>query len=401
MLPWTWTCPNASSASSSSCLFTPSAVPTPTADPHSSWHVAYSALCDPETAAKSAPLRTFLTAPENLAVLSHPWKPFPEPSTAEKNKFDTKTAPVSITPVKNAHYSLDEIKEDSLWLSKQANISEYVALCMVVQEWQSRPAIQLLSGLTEEEALSVQEAAGFSNLGASTFVPSSSILANPSTLGLQSDAQFDSSDQRRLRILEIYHSTCAAILRVSQLLMAWGCARDLRSKTAYGREYRVCDDWLEQLGQAIAVEQNRSEGTPSTAAGLDKCIRALKARLDALNEGFKWDISELIQEQAYTQWLNAQTTELVHILHIALVHADLTTKGFVPAGTVEEWFSTISETAFFRDFPAVSPLIVSPNPNGMLIRSAVDPDSAAPHSIDPGAYLTDFACRPEDTSRHR
>ncbi|KAF2251158.1 hypothetical protein BU26DRAFT_539615 [Trematosphaeria pertusa] len=319
-----------------------------------SWDVAYNALCDPDTASKSAPLRSFLTAEEHLEILSRPWKPFPDPSPAEKNKFEAKTAPISVTPSQDGPYDINEIKEDSLWLSKEAKISEHAALRLVVQEWQSRPAMQLLSGLTEEEALSVQEAAGFSNLGASTFVPSSSILANPSTLGMPSESQFDSSDQRRLRIADIYHSTCASILRVSQLLMSWGCAKHLRSKTAYGRDYRVADDWLEQLGQAIAVKQNQKESASSGAAGLNKCIRAVKARLDSLNDGYTWSVPESIQEAASEKWLTTQTAELLHILHIALIHADLVTNDFVPAATVEEWFSTVSETGFFRDFPAMS-----------------------------------------------
>ena len=90
----------------------------------SSWDVAYNALCDPKTASKSVPLRNFLSAEENLNILSRPWRPFAEPSTEAKNRFETRTAPVNVTPSNNGGYNLDEIKEDTLWLSKQANISE-------------------------------------------------------------------------------------------------------------------------------------------------------------------------------------------------------------------------------------------------------------------------------------
>ncbi|KAF1962309.1 nucleoporin-like protein, partial [Byssothecium circinans] len=321
-----------------------------------SWDVAYNALCDPKTASKSAPLRNFLSAEENLDMLSRPWRPFPEPSAQEKNKLETKTAPAHITPSPSGHYKLDEIKEDCLWLSQEVKISEHAALRLVVQEWQSRPSVQLLSGLTEEEALSVQDAAGFSNLGASTFMPNSSIIGNPSALGPQTDAHFNSSDQRRLRIIDIYYSTCTSILRISQLLMAWAGARDLRRTTpnAYPNDYRVSEDWLEQIGQAIVVKQNQKEATPSDAAALDKCIRAMKARLHALDTGFPWNVSDSILEAASVRWVNAQTTELVHLLHIALLHADITTKDYLPTPTIEGWFTVISETGFFRDFPTVT-----------------------------------------------
>lgn len=383
-------------------MFTPLPLPIDrTTDRRSSWDVAYNALCDPTTASKSKPLRDFLTTEENLSTLSQPWKPFPEPSSQEKTKFETKTAPINITPAQNEHYNLDEIKEDSLWLSNAANISEYAALRLVVQEWQNRPIIQLLSGLTEEEALSVQEAAGFSNLGASTFVPNSSILANPSTLGLQPDALFDSTDQRRLRIIDIYHSTCASILRISQLLIIWGCAKELRSKTAYGHDYRVSEDWLEQLGQAIAVKQNQKEAAPSATPALDKSIRAIRAKLDSLNNDSTWAVSESIYDAAHSAWLTSQTTELVHILHITLIHADLTTKSFVPAATINEWFETMAQAGFFSTFPAKTagqlPLIPLIQMFTSLISVAVlkihlifdDLDSGRHTSWDHSSYILD------------
>ncbi|KAJ4305565.1 hypothetical protein N0V90_001096 [Kalmusia sp. IMI 367209] len=321
-----------------------------------SWDIAYNALCDPATASESVPLREFLNAEENIAVLSKPWTPFPSPSPQEKTKFESATAPISVTPAQGDHYNLDEIKEDSLWLAKEAQISEYAALRLAVQEWQSRPTIQLLSGLTEEEVLSVQEAAGLNSLGASTFVANSSILGNPTVLGMQTASQFDSPDQRRLRLIGIYFSTCAAILRVSQMLMAWGAARDLRNATtAYPPDYRVCDDRFEQLGQAIAVKQNSKEGSTSEAPGLDRCIDAVKGKLDALDQGCSWNLPDSIQDEVKRLWSLGQTTQLVHILHMALFHADLNTKGFVPASTVEAWFSTLSEVGFFVDFPAVVP----------------------------------------------
>lgn len=296
-----------------------------------------------------------MSVEENLNVLSKPWQPFAEPSPQQKSKYETCVAPANITPSHNGAYNLDEIKEDTLWLSKQANISEYQALRLVVQEWQSRPATQLLSGLTEEEVLSVQEAAGWSNLGASTFAPNSSILGNPSSIHQQSDAHFDSPDQRRLRIVDIYYSARASILRISQLLLTWGSARDLRKKSFYPNDYRVCHDSLEQMGQAIAVKQNQKEANTSANSALDKCIRAIKIGLEAMDTGFTWDMSESVQEAAEARWLQGQTTELLHLLHISLVHADLISKDHIPAATIEEWFSTVSATGFFRDFPILIP----------------------------------------------
>jgi nuclear pore complex protein Nup188 len=321
------------------------------ADLTSTWDIAYRALCDPETASKSETLRAFLTANENTQILSRPWKPFPDPSAQEKSKFESKTAPISVTPSPNGHYNLDEIKEDSLWLSKEAQISEYTAMQLVAQEWQSRPTVQLLSGLTEEEALSVQEAAGIANLGASTFAPNSSILATPLASRV---TQFDTQDQRRLRIIEIYHSTCASIIRISQLLVSWASVSQLRSQTIYGNDYyTVCAGWLQELGHAVTAAQGGGNTANSGAKALDECRQAAQQRCSSLEGGYGWNVSESIIEAASERWVVAQTTELLHILHLALAHADVNIKGFVPAATIEDWLKFFLQCGFFREFPAV------------------------------------------------
>jgi nuclear pore complex protein Nup188 len=316
------------------------------------WDIAYRALCDPETASQSDALRAFLTAPENTQILTRPWAPFADPSQQEKSKFESKTAPISVTPSSNGHYSLDEIKEDSLWLSKEAQISEYAALQLVAQEWQSRPTTQLLSGLTEEEAISVQEAAGVANLGASTFAPNSSILSTPHSAKV---TQFDTQDQRRLRIIEIYHSTCASIIRISQLLVSWGSVSQLRSQTIYGSDYHaVGAGWIEEHGQRIAAAQSRGVATAPGTNALDECLQAAQRRCAALEGGYEWNVSESIMEAASERWVVAQTTEFLHILHLALAHADINTKGFVSAATVGDWLKFFMQRGFFREFPIVS-----------------------------------------------
>ncbi|KAF2185728.1 hypothetical protein K469DRAFT_631610 [Zopfia rhizophila CBS 207.26] len=311
-----------------------------------SWEAAYAALCDPESASKSAPLRAFLTAESSVEILSKPWKPFTPASQSERNKFDTATAPIHVTP--NGDYSIEDIKADSLWLSQQAQISEYSALRLAMLEWQARPAAQLLSGLTEEEALSVQEAAGISNLGASTFVTNSSIIGAPSSLSLQSGSQFDSPEQRKLRLISIFHSTRVSILRVSQLLICWSAAKDLRPQ--YGDTYRVCEDWLEELGRTIAEKQRSKSPTQQEPEFLDQCIQNMKTILAGMDDGYTWDVPESVQEAAEEEWRTSQATEAVHTLHIALVHADLFTQKFVHADTIHEWFITLANRNFFLDF---------------------------------------------------
>lgn len=311
-----------------------------------SWEAAYVALCDPETASKSAALLGFLRDPANVEILSKPWQPFPPASQSERNKFEGKVAPINVTPNSEAGYSISEIKDDSLWLSKLANISEFAALRLVLLEWQNRPTVQLLSGLTEEEALSVHDAAGLANLGASTFIPNASIVTAPSGTP---DSQFDNADQRKLRILGTYLSTRISILRTSQLLVAWGAAPRLRD--SYGPDYRVCGDWFEELGKEIATKQR---GTAGDSEALDQCIQAADARWNTMEDGLTWEVPEAIQDATVELWLTAHVTESIHLLHLAILHTDLLTEKFPTAQTVERWFTTMSGKNFFHNLTLVS-----------------------------------------------
>jgi nuclear pore complex protein Nup188 len=274
-----------------------------------------------------------------MEMLSRPWQPFPGPSAQEKSKFEAKTAPVSVTPSPSGHYKIDEIREDALWLSQQARISEHAALRLVVIEWQSRPAVQILSGLTQEEALSVRDAAGLSSLSASTLLPNSSIVTAPSSLP---DTHFDSADQRKLRLIGVYHTTCASILRVSQLLISWATAPG--TQPTHGPSYRVYQPWLEHLGYALTIKQKGNSASP-----LESCLDAVKGRVSILQAGFTWNVPDTIQEAAVESWVTAQFTALVHILHIALLHADLFTPKFVSAPAIRQWFDLAQEQAFFMN----------------------------------------------------
>jgi len=198
----------------------------------------------------------------------------------------------------------------------------------------------MLSGLTEEEA------AGIANLGASTFAPNSSILTSP--LAARA-SRFDTQDQRRLRIIETYYSACASIIRISQLLVSGGALEQLRTQTAYDKHYHnLRVGWIEELGQSLATAQNKG------ASALDECLGAVQKRCEALAGGLTWSVAESTAEHAWEKCVVAHTTELLHLLHLSLAHADLITNGFVPAATLEDWLKFFMRNSFFADFPTVS-----------------------------------------------
>lgn len=182
-------------------------------------------------------------------------------------------------------------------------------------------------------------------------MPNSSILTRPRASTI---VNTNSESQRRLHVLDVYHSACASIIRVGQLLVSWGCASHLRSQTIYGNDYvTIGAGWIEELGQAITVAQSGAS-TSTGAKALDECLAAVRQRCDTLEGGYQWEVDDEIMEAAWERWVVAQTTELLHILHLALVHADLVVRGFVPAATIEEWLTTFMARSFFREFPTVT-----------------------------------------------
>ncbi|KAF2087317.1 hypothetical protein K490DRAFT_42356 [Saccharata proteae CBS 121410] len=300
-----------------------------------SWKDAFQTLCDFDPATENEPLRQFLTDDSSVAVLSRPLKPFGASTPQSKSSFETKTAAINVTPSDNGQYDITQIKEDSLWLSKETKIDEVAALRVVVLEWQTRPAAQLLSGFTEEETLSVQDAAGGANLGSSTFLPNASILAATAQGIEQTFATFASTDQRRLRLLKIHLSERAHILKINDLLIRLA-AKNSNKTSGTGAS------WLDEASKKLWETQRTAETTGGYVA-------AIRNRLDGLAEGSGWNVAEEISEEVEESWSLTQLTEAVQILQIFFTIVDADSE--VPkSDAVLAWFEFANSYRFFNQF---------------------------------------------------
>ncbi|KAF2816899.1 uncharacterized protein BDZ99DRAFT_492828 [Mytilinidion resinicola] len=322
-----------------------------------SWKAVYAALCDPGTVDQNQVLRSFLTDRTSVLILSHPLAPYKGPSSGAKGKFETETAAINVTPSPNGHYKIDEIKEDALWLSGVAQIDEVSALRTVVLEWQIRPTLQLLNGFTEEEAISVQDAAGSSNLGASTFWANSSILAAPVGANAQSASLFNSREQRQLRLLDLHLSEKAHILRVSQILICRAAPEDLRSikhtqqRSSSGKTTSK-RTWVEEVGETILQLQRKARESASPQQDpLIAYVDAIQSRMEAMGQGSKWEIPESIQPTAEEKWNTYQVVEIVHILHLLFIHVDIFTENLPTGDAALKWFRFMDTWSFFAQIP--------------------------------------------------
>lgn len=113
----------------------------------------------------------FLASPHAARILSipqlltSPVPILPKPSSQASTDFESRTAAINVTSSPGAPYSLDEIKEDSSWLSRRLDLDEIECLRIALLEWQTRPIAQLRDGLSETEAASLRDALGSEDYG--------------------------------------------------------------------------------------------------------------------------------------------------------------------------------------------------------------------------------------------
>lgn len=107
-----------------------------------------------------------LTSPTSIDSLASCYSPFPPPSAASKTDFEKRTAAINFTaadqPNNNGTESGDvlpgiaELKDAALVFSRSLDIDEVGALRIVVLEYQTRPATNLMAS----DASSIQGAQG-------------------------------------------------------------------------------------------------------------------------------------------------------------------------------------------------------------------------------------------------
>ncbi|TKA76046.1 hypothetical protein B0A49_01281, partial [Cryomyces minteri] len=319
-----------------------------------SWETAYDVILDHEGARQSAVLKSFLSDDTSVEILRQPWDPFQQPSTQSKSSFETKTAAIHVTPSENGHYNINEIKEDALWLSKETKIDEVAALRITILEWQGRPTAQLRSGFTEEEAISIQDVAGASTLGASTFMPKSSLLAAPQKVSSQDAIPFSSLEQRRLRLLQLYLSERLHILKVGEAVIVTAMADEKDVASGASNDETVVPSWIRELGRALIEFHATDSSTAKKPSFLSHGVRALQVRLDNLDNGSGWCSAEAGNLEVEDVWAQNQITETVLIMRLLFIHIDAPS-GFASSAVILAWYRFIHKYDFFSNFQPTNP----------------------------------------------
>ena len=325
-----------------------------------SWKNTYVALSQLGGERDNGTLKRHLTDPQTIEILARSFSPYSAPTSQTKASFETKTSAINVTPSPHAHYDIKEIKDDTLWLSKETNIDEVAALRITLLEWQTRSAVQLLRGSPGDQATNLTGARGINQLQASFFDPGSSLLAKSSFLG-ESEPSFDDNKARRQRLLETYLSERRYILKTSEYVTFDASCNGIDGSDKATSQAKRKPDWLDEVGSSILSSWSVEEDSKASRRSLViETVESLRARFEALKEGSGWLADQGVEEDIELAWGRNQLVEAIHIMQILLNVLE-----FFPillkSPAVLAWFRLMSECGFFEvlQLVRVKPILVA------------------------------------------
>ncbi|EFW13830.1 hypothetical protein D8B26_005985 [Coccidioides posadasii str. Silveira] len=268
-------------------------------------------------------LFSFLTTPESVRILSNPFDPYPKPSDTTKSAFQSKTAAINVTPALRARCNFNDIEGDALWLSKKTLIDEVSALRLAVQEWQSRPELDLLNQFSEEEVASLQSVVSVGQLSHQAGgTQALEFLKGPIRKGQATESL--SEDERRLKLFRLYLVEKQNIIKVALYVLSVSLHGRLpgtyrRFQGGAGdRSSQQCTK-LDELGASIFPRQNDGS-LDKPGLTIQACIEAIQSCLSKMNGGSDW----LSPEAEYAQQLSIieDVVQIMQILFLQLQESE-------------------------------------------------------------------------------
>jgi len=317
----------------------------------SSWRTVFIALSNLNDYNRDhAALENFLSEPHVLELLARPYNPYSHAlSTQTKSTFETKTAAINVTPTTKKEYDINEIKEDALWLSKEAEIDDFSALRLLVLEYQTRSAAQLQFEFSDEDKIFLQEAAGNFIAELSSTLPRTKAVG---TISDEHDVDFNSKNVRRLRALRLYLSERRYLLKCAGLFLQASLDREkdpVRSAEQDEGEESFTN-WVQRVGDELLLSLENA-GRSMHDCLMDS-IRSLRDKFKGLDKGSGWLKQDGTPEDLETDWLCNILVEAVSTMEITVRILDW--ENHIPSSdAVLEWFRFASTYGFFDQFEHV------------------------------------------------
>ena len=295
--------------------------------------------------------------------------PFLAPTAETRAYFDSQSSAIHITPNPNGRYDINEIKEDTLWLSKEVGIEEIAALRIAILEYQARPATWLLQDCADRDAPGMDISAG--GKSANPFLRNSNFNAGFSLIRPSEDA-FSSVQTRRLRLLEVYLSErqylsiCADFVIFRALHLGPFREKDVDS---WGIRLSPNESsWLGDAGVQITNQWKLSQvASSSKKHWVIEAIAALELRIRNIGESSGWLQEEDTAIDVEPDWCQMQLTDILHILYMIL-NFTLSDPTLTRSDVFQTWFEFMADHGFFEQFELVSRFFLMAIHNEMLIK---------------------------------
>lgn len=284
----------------------------------------------------SSTLRTFFADPQTTGLLAGSLVPLPSPSPKTRAVFDTKTSAINVSPSENSHFDIRAIKQDTVWLSKTADIDEISALRIAVLEWQERPAAQLLK--------------------TSSGLPSQIRSIGDHSLNTRNSLRHNGEDNpgneevRHLALLQTHLSERRYLLKVAETVLSYlSRVSTLQERTLRSPSQEPEDNWLVKVGKSLlstwTEKPQSTKDKPQSFVSL--IVEAAQARVEQFLQGCPWTVTEDAAEEISEEWTEDQIIQLIHILQIGLFSLQ-TLNSVVDPDDVIIWFRFMSDVAMFE-----------------------------------------------------
>ncbi|ETN43935.1 uncharacterized protein HMPREF1541_11066 [Cyphellophora europaea CBS 101466] len=249
----------------------------------------------------------------NSAILSQIPPTFGSPNGNSRSRIDKVTSDVAALS-ESQRKEAEQIKSDALWLSDLVKLEEVEALRTTLVEWQNRPELRLNAGFADAELASLRDALGSEYAQTLELVP-----AGPYS---RSDADFDSADARKVRILHTFYRSQVAMLALAR--------EELQSTITMSESHGPQAQWQSLFAHAPdCTLQDAVVTTTSAISGI----------LQELGDSREWKgIDPRYAEQLEISFVTSKLQSTALLLEILLLRTH-TSKETVTGEVLQEWLT--------------------------------------------------------------
>ena len=272
----------------------------------------------------------------------------PPPTGATRAAFDQKTAAINVTPSQSGGYDLSEIKNDALWLSKEAQVEEIQALRVVIVELNSRSVNRLLDGINSTEG---------------AFFPQDQkdgVAAGQAQQEIKRGKEASQDHERRQTLLQRFLHERKYLSAVAQLVVAMALHSDsFEAKAGRPRRANSVPSVVEDCGNDVVKAWEFDSSSPRRHFVL-RAAEFFESRLRHLNQPAGWLQGDQVSEELEILRRQTLLTEMIHVLQAVFTFLDWSSDT-PPAEVLDSWFRLMDMCQFLSfletaDYPETSEL---------------------------------------------